>query len=186
MIFSEDGRFVLSSSVSERYVAIWRIDGSKKQSACCFLAMDHPAIFLDSQSIATGDENNPGLCVLAISELGLCYFWHGNSVEELKNAKPTKICISCDEKMLKKHRGSLPNIFAAKLQTLAKPASGHVFLAYGLLVKPSFENFVVQSGTDLILRSSLNGILLPISQSDKSKKGSDVHGRSKLLSSFGS
>lgn len=177
MIFSGDGKFVLSSSVGERYVAIWRIDGSKKQSACCFLAMDHPAIFLDSRSVATGDENNPGLCVLAISEMGLCYFWHGNSVEELKNTKPTKICISCDEKMLKKHRGSLHNIFAAKLQTLAKPASGHIFLAYGLLVKPSFEKIVVQSGTDLILRSSLNGILLPISQSAKSKKGSDLHSR---------
>lgn len=181
MIFSEDGRFVISSSAGERYVAIWRIDGSKKQSACCFLAMDHPAIFLDCRSIATGDENNTGLCVLAISEMGLCYFWHGKSVEELQNAKPTKICVSCDEILLKKNRGSLPNIFAAKLQTLSKPASGHVFLAYGLLLKPSFEKIVVQSGTDLILRSSLDGILLPISQSNKSKKVSDLHSRTTVL-----
>lgn len=184
MIFSEDGGFVLSSSVGERYIAIWRIDGSKKQSACCFLAMDHPAVFLDSRSIATEDLNNPGLCVLAISEMGVCYFWHGKSVEELQNSKPTKICISFDDKMLKKHKGALPNIFAAKLQTVAKPALGHVLLAYGLLVKPSFEKIVVQSGTDLKLSSSLNGILLPISQSDKSKKVPDLQRRSESISRF--
>ncbi|KAL3508132.1 hypothetical protein ACH5RR_033514 [Cinchona calisaya] len=185
MGFSDDGNYVLSSSAGERYVAIWRIDGSKKQSACCFLAMDHPAVFLDCRSIATGDIDDAGLWILAISELGVCFFWQGNNIQELQNSKPTKICISSDDKTSKKHKGALPNIFAAKLQNVTKPGLGHVFLAYGLLVKPSFEKISVQSGTDVKLSSSLDGILLPISQLNKSKKATDVQNRITALDRAG-
>lgn len=184
MIFSDDGKYVLSSAAGERYVAIWRIDGGKKQSVCCFLAMDHPAVFLDCRSIATGDTDDASLCILAISEMGVCYFWFGNSIKELHNSKPTKICISYDDTVPKKHKGALPNIFAAKLQSVAKPGFGHVFLAYGLLVKPLFEKVLVQSGTDVKLSSSRDGILLPISQLHKSKKATDIQNRSKSLVLF--
>ncbi|XP_010259444.1 PREDICTED: uncharacterized protein LOC104598873 [Nelumbo nucifera] len=47
MVFSEDGKYILSSSVGERDLAVWRLGGSKKKSASCVLAMDHPAVFLD-------------------------------------------------------------------------------------------------------------------------------------------
>lgn len=175
MVFSDDGKYILSSAVDERYVAIWRIDGGKKQAACCFLSMDHPAVFLDCRSITTGDSDDAGLCILAISEMGVCYFWYGNSMKELRNLKPTKISIAYDETLPKKQKGALPNVFAAKLQSVSKPDSGHVFIAYGSLVKPLFEKILVQTGTDVKLSSSLDGFLLPISQSHKSKKATDIH-----------
>ncbi|CAA2964015.1 WD repeat-containing 43-like isoform X1 [Olea europaea subsp. europaea] len=174
MIFSEDGRYVLSSAVGERYVAVWKIDSSKNKSACAFLAMDHPAIFLDSMCISSSDPDDNGLCVLSVSEMGVCYFWHGKTIDELRNSKPTKISISDDDGVLKKHKGAVPNVFAAKLQTVSEPACGHVFLAYGFLIKPSFEKVLVHSGADLKLNSSDDGILLPISQSHKSKKTSKI------------
>ncbi|KAH7856545.1 hypothetical protein Vadar_002645 [Vaccinium darrowii] len=107
MIFTDDGKYILSSAVAE-----------------------HAA----------------GLSVLAISEMGICYF--------------------CQ-------KGAAPTIFAAKLQGIAKPASGHIFLAYGLLIKPSFQKILVHSGTDIRLNSSSDGLLLPITQSSKSKQGSN-------------
>ncbi|CAK9138939.1 unnamed protein product [Ilex paraguariensis] len=174
MVFSEDGRYVLSSSAGERYVAVWRIDGSKKKSACCVLAMDHPAVFLDSRCIDAQDTDVAGLCVLAISEMGVCYFWCGMNIEELRNSKPTKVSVPTDDRLSKNHKGAVPNILAAKLQGIAKPAAGHVFVAYGLLIKPSFEKIIVQSGTDIQLNNSLDGILLPFKKTQKSKKGSDV------------
>lgn len=174
MVFSDDGKYLLSSAVGERYVAIWRIDGSKKQSACCFLAMDHPAVFLDSRCISTGDDEDTGLCVLAISEMGVCYFWHGKNVQELQDSKSTKILVDFVDKVPREHKGSLPSIFAAKIQNVVEPSNGNVYLAYGWLMKPTFENILVQPGTDIKLSKAMDGILLPISQSGKSNKGSDT------------
>ncbi|XP_027331584.1 WD repeat-containing protein 43 [Abrus precatorius] len=176
MVFTEDGEYVLSSAVGERYVAVWRIDGAKKQSASCVLAMEHPAVFLDSRCIDSGECDKAGLCVLAISEIGICYLWFGNNIEELRNAKPTKVSLSLDDVSSKNYKGALPAIYAAKLQGIQKPTSGQVFLVYGLLVKPSFQKIIVHSGTDVKLNVSRDGILLPMSQSlVKSKKGIDVH-----------
>ncbi|XP_073123334.1 uncharacterized protein [Henckelia pumila] len=175
LIFSEDGRYLLSSAMGERYVAIWRIDGSKEKSAYLFLTMDHPAVFLDCKCFNSGDEDDIVLSVLAISEMGICYFWHANTMDELRNSKPTKICITCDEGQ--KHKGALASVFAAKLQTISKPACGHVFLAYGLLIKPLFNKVVVHSGTDINLNISHDGILLPVNQSQKPKKASDLRNR---------
>ncbi|XAR57036.1 hypothetical protein NMG60_11025037 [Bertholletia excelsa] len=174
LIFTDDGKYIISSAVAERYVAVWKIDGSKKQSAYCVLAMDHPAVFLDSKCVDTGDIDALGLYVLAISEMGICYFWYGKNIEELRNAKPTKISLSLDDPFSRSQKGVLPTIFAAKLQGIDKAASGHVFLAYGLIVKPSFEKVLVHCGTDVKLSSSVNGILLPISQSHKSKTRSNT------------
>ncbi|XP_075488534.1 uncharacterized protein LOC142527575 [Primulina tabacum] len=175
VIFSEDGKYVLSSAMGERYVAIWRIDGSKEKSAYLFLAMDHPAVFLDCRCFNGRNEDDTGLSVLAISEMGICYFWHANTMDELRNSKPTKICVPCDEGQ--KHKGAFTSVFAAKLQTISKPACGHVFLAYGLLIKPSFNKIVVQSGTDINLNISHDGILLPINQTQKPMKASDMRNR---------
>ncbi|KAF3625589.1 WD repeat-containing protein 43 isoform X2 [Capsicum chacoense] len=174
MVFSEDGRHILSSSVGDRHVAVWKLDGSKKNSACCLLAMDHPPVLLDSYCIKSGDENDASLGVLAISEIGVCYFWHGKSFEELHNGKPTKICIALDEKILKKHKEAVPSIFSAKLQSISKSGSGHMFIAYGSLIKPSFEKVMVQPGADIRLKSSLDGILLFFNQSRKSKQASST------------
>ncbi|XP_060197596.1 uncharacterized protein LOC132626666 isoform X1 [Lycium barbarum] len=174
MVFSEDGRHILSSAVGDRHVAVWKLDGSKKKSACCLLAMDHPAVFLDCYHIKTVDENDASLGVLAISEIGVCYFWHGKSFEELHNSKPTQICVSLDEKILKKHKEAMHSIFSAKLQSIGMSGSGHMFVAYGLLIKPSFEKVIVQPGADLRLKSLLDGILLSFSQSRKSKQASNT------------
>ncbi|XP_042056685.1 WD repeat-containing protein 43-like isoform X1 [Salvia splendens] len=174
MIFSEDGKYVLSSAVGERYIAVWEIDGSKKKSASIVLAMDHPAVFLDSKFVSTGDADDASLCVLAISEVGVCYFWHGKTIDELRNSKPTKISVPSDNEFLQKHKGGIPNVFAGKLQNISMPASGHVFLAYGLLIKPTFEKILVQPGTDLQLSFSNDGILLPTSKPQKSRKTSHI------------
>ncbi|XP_048321361.2 uncharacterized protein LOC107433202 [Ziziphus jujuba] len=176
LIFSEDSKYVLSSAVGERYVAIWNIGGSK--SVSCVLAMEHPAVFLDSRCIHSGEDDNAGLCVLAISEIGVCYLWFGQNVDELRNTKPTKISISSEDISLKSHNAALPTIFAAILRGFSKPASGKIFVAYGQLVKPSFEKILLHSGTDIELSTSHDGVLLPMSQYlSKSKKGQDVQNR---------
>jgi len=133
--------------------------------------MDHPAVFLDSRCVDAGDVDAADLSVLAISEMGICYFWYGRNVEELRNSKPTKVSLSLDDPFFKSQKGAVPTIFAAKLQGIAKPASGHIFLAYGLPIKPSFEKILVHSGTDIRLNSSSDGLLLPITHSSKSKRG---------------
>ncbi|KAL0348628.1 UNVERIFIED_CONTAM: hypothetical protein Sangu_1090600 [Sesamum angustifolium] len=176
MVFSEDGQYVLSSSLVERYVAVWKIDGSKKKSSSVFLAMDHPAVFLDSRCTNSGDAD-AGLSVLAISEIGICYFWHAKTIDELRNSKPTKINVPCDGGVLKKHKGAVPNVFAAKLQNISEPACGHMLLAFGLLIKPTFEKVLVHSGTDIELNFSEDGILRPISQSHKSEKASEARSK---------
>ena len=175
MLFTEDGKYVLSSAVGERYVAVWRIDGAKKQSASCVLAMEHPAVFLDSRCIDSGEHDEVGICVLAISEIAICYLWFGNSIEELHNTKPTKISLSLEDMPSRNYKGALPAIYAAKLQGIQKPASGQVFLVYGLLVKPSFRKILVHSGADIKLNVSHDGVLLPMSQSlVKYKKGTNA------------
>lgn len=175
MTFSEDGKHILSSAVGERYIAVWRVGGSKKQSASCVLAMDHPAVFLDSRCVNSEGDDGAGLDILAISENGVCYFWFGLNIEQLQNAKPTKISISSEDISSKNYKGALPIIFAARLQGSAQPASGQVFVAYGSLVKPSFQKILVHYGTDVKLSSSSDGVLLPTTQSlVKSKKGRDA------------
>lgn len=168
MAFSDDGKYVLSSAVGDRYIAVWEVDGSKKKSACCVLAMDHPAIFIDSKSIGV---DKTGLSVLAISEMGVCYLWSGTNIEELHNSKSTKVLVSVEDNLSKNYKGAVPTIFSAKLQNFSKPVTGHVFLAYGLLIKPTFEKVTIQCGTDIRLNSSMDGILLPTTQSRTSKKG---------------
>ncbi|XP_022741445.1 U3 small nucleolar RNA-associated protein 12 isoform X2 [Durio zibethinus] len=96
MIFTEDGKFILSSAVGERYIAVWRTDGGKKQSASCVLAMEHPAVFIDSKCVNSGD-----IYVCAISEIGVCYFWYGQDVEKLRNTKPTKLALSLEDGLSK-------------------------------------------------------------------------------------
>ncbi|EXC39743.1 WD repeat-containing protein 43 [Morus notabilis] len=150
LIFSEDGKYILSSAVSERYIAVWSVGGSKNQSASCVLAMEHPAVFIDSRCVNSGDDD-AGLYILAISENGVSYFWFGQNIEQLRNAKPTKISISYEEISSKSYKGALPTIFAAILQGSAELAS------------------------DLLQGSSSDGVLLPLTQSlVKSKKGRDV------------
>lgn len=169
MIFTEDGKFILSSAVGERYIAVWRTDGAKKQSASCVLAMEHPAVFVDSRSVGNGD-----IYVFAISETGVCYFWYGQNAENLRNAKATKVSLAIEGLFSKGYKGALPAIFAAKLQGVAKPASIHAFVAHGLLVKPAFQKIVMEYGTDLMLACSQDGVLLPTNRSlIKSKKGLD-------------
>uniref|UniRef100_A0A9I9DNZ2 Small-subunit processome Utp12 domain-containing protein n=1 Tax=Cucumis melo TaxID=3656 RepID=A0A9I9DNZ2_CUCME len=163
------------SPVGERYIVVWSVDGGKKQSASCVLAMEHPAIFVDSRRSNDGGDES-ALYVLAISEIGVCYLWYGQNLEELRSAKPTKVLISDNDIFSKSKKRATPAIYAAKLQGVPKSGSGQVFLAHGLLVKPSFQNVLVQSGTDIYLNSSNEGILLPSQSIGKSKKGLDVQG----------
>ncbi|PON88221.1 WD repeat containing protein [Trema orientale] len=178
LIFTEDGKYILSSAAGERYIAVWNVGGGKKQSASCVLAMEHPAVFVDTKCMYNGGVEDTGVYVLAISEIGICYFWFGRNIEELRNAKPTKISISSEDISSKSYKGALPTIFAAALQDSTKPASGQVFVAYGLLVKPSFQKILVHSGTEIKLSSSSDGVLLPMTQSlVKSKKGRDARNK---------
>lgn len=173
MIFTDDGKYIISSAVGEKYIAVWGIDGSKKQSASCILAMEHPAVFLDSRCVDKEGVDNAGLYVLGISEMGVCYFWYGKNVDDLRNTKPTKVSLSSED-FSKNHKGAFPTIFASKLQGINKPASGNLFVAYGLLVKPLFQKVLVHAGTDVQLPSFQDGVLLPMSHSRKSKKGLEV------------
>lgn len=175
MTFSEDGKYILSSASGERYIAVWKVDGSKRKTATVSLAMDHPAIFLDSKSINNGDAEEAGLSILSISEMGIAYFWYGKTIDDLHNSKPTKVFVPSDDGLLQKHKGMAPNVFDAKLQSVSEPGCGHLFLSYGLIIKPTFDKVLVHSGSEVKLTVSLDGILLPVSQSQKSKKASDVN-----------
>ncbi|KAL6571415.1 hypothetical protein OROHE_003058 [Orobanche hederae] len=184
MVFSEDGRYVISSAIGERYIAVWKIDGSKKKSSSALLAMDHPAVFLDTRSVDSENAENAGLSVLAIAETGVCYFWHGKTIDGLRDSKPTKIYVQCDNGVLQKSKVNVPNVFAAKLQNVSGPASGQVLTAHGFLIKPTFEKVVVHSGTDVKLNVSQDGgVLLPVNQSHKMKKASEIQSQVTALDS---
>ncbi|GAB2223187.1 hypothetical protein Droror1_Dr00017325 [Drosera rotundifolia] len=102
LILTEDGKYALSSAVGERYVSLWTIDSSKKESASCVLAMDHLDVYLDTKHMSGGEVENSNFCVLAISETGVCYFWYGKDIEELRSTTPTKISLLLDDGSLKK------------------------------------------------------------------------------------
>ncbi|XP_023515262.1 WD repeat-containing protein 43 [Cucurbita pepo subsp. pepo] len=176
MVFTKDGKYILSSGVGERYIVVWSLGEEKKQSASCVLAMEHPAIFVDSRRSDGGGVDETALYVLAISEIGVCYLWYGQNLEELRSVKPTKVLISNNDISSKSKKRVTPSIYAAQFQGIPKSGSGQVFLAHGLLVKPSFQNVVVHSGTDITLNSSNDGILLPSHSVGKSTKGLDVQG----------
>uniref|UniRef100_A0A1D1YHV6 WD repeat-containing protein 43 n=1 Tax=Anthurium amnicola TaxID=1678845 RepID=A0A1D1YHV6_9ARAE len=169
MIFSEDGKYILTSGIGERFVAFWKIDGRKKQSTTCVLSMEHPAVFLGCKVIDVDSSEDAGFYVLAISEIGLCYFWYGKSIEELRNSKPTKISVSIEHSLSKKHNDLSSALYSAKFQGVATPASATVLFAYGSIVKPSFEKLSLQAGMDIRLNCPRDGILLPMGQSNSQK-----------------
>ncbi|KAF7042322.1 hypothetical protein CFC21_051960 [Triticum aestivum] len=167
MIFSNNGEYVLSSGVGERYVAIWKLGSGKSQSSSCILSMEHPAIFVDCMCSGTNATEGE-IDVLAISEVGICYFWSGNNMDDLRNKKPTKIALS--ESSLSRMNQDF-TIFAAKLQGIDGPNSAHVLLAYGSVVKPSFDKLLVCYGKDVNLGVSEDGVLLPTVQPTTHQKG---------------
>ncbi|XP_068647796.1 uncharacterized protein [Aristolochia californica] len=169
MTFMEDGKYILSSAVGERYVAVWKIDGGKKQHACCVLSMDHPAVSLDTKGTESED-SDVGLFVLAITELGIAYVWFGRNIEELRKTRPTKISLSFEGPILRDHNASLPKIFAGRLQDIAKSADEEIFVAYGSLIKPKFEKLHLQYGKDIVLSTSQDGVLLPKHQTFDDQK----------------
>ncbi|XBH85450.1 hypothetical protein VPH35_073365 [Triticum aestivum] len=167
MIFSNNGKYVLSSGVGERYVAIWELGSGKSQSSSCILSMVHPAIFVDCMCSGTNATEGE-IDVLAISEVGICYFWSGNNMDDLRNKKPTRIALS--ESSLSRTNQDF-TIFAAKLQGIDGPNSAHVLLAYGSVVKPSFDKLLVCYGKDVNLGVSEDGVLLPTVQPTMHQKG---------------
>ncbi|KAF8041623.1 hypothetical protein BT93_A0276 [Corymbia citriodora subsp. variegata] len=176
VIFTNDGKYVISCAAGERYIAVWLVDGSKTHSASCTLSMEHPAVYLDSRCIGNG-EDLKGLYVLALTETGVCYFWFGQNIEELRNSIPAKVSLSIGDSLSKNHHGA-PTILAAQLQGIPSCAAGHILISHGLLVKPLFQKILVHSGENMNLNSSLDGILLPTGQSlVRTKRGQDVRNK---------
>ncbi|KAJ0978524.1 hypothetical protein J5N97_013998 [Dioscorea zingiberensis] len=171
MIFSEDGTYIISSGVGEKYVALWRTDAGKKQYASCVLSMEQPAVFLDSK---VSDSVGAGLYVLAISELGVCYVWYGSNIEDLRNSKPTKISLSIESAFPKNSKGA---VYAAKFQGIAEASNCQMLVAYGSLVKPLFQKVLLQNGVDVNLNTSQDGILLSGAQSHISQQGNIIQTR---------
>lgn len=181
MTLSEDGKYVFSSAVGERYIAVWRVDGSKKQSASCALAMEHPSVYLDCRYMENSDADGAGFYVLAISEVGVCYFWYGKDIEELRKVKPARISLSVEDIYDKNHKGASAAIYAAKIHSTADPTAISVFLAHGFLVKPSFEKILVHHGDDIQINTSRNGLLLPLNKSHKTEKQLELQTRATAL-----
>lgn len=177
MIFSNNGEYVLSSGVGERYVAIWKLGSGKTQSSSCILSMEHPAIFVDCKCSDTNAKEGE-IYVLAISEVGICYFWSGKNMDDLRNKKPTKIALS--ESSLSRTNQDF-TIFAAKLQGIGGPNSAHVLLAYGSVVKPSFDKLLVCYGKDISLGVSEDGVLLPTVQLTMPQKGQSAKTKGMLV-----
>ncbi|KAI4364468.1 hypothetical protein MLD38_020557 [Melastoma candidum] len=170
MVFTDDNEYVLSSAAGERYIAVWKVDGKKKQSAICTLSMEHPAIFIDSKCMNKEEEGSKGFCILAVSEVGDCYIWFGKNVDELRCAIPSKASISSQESSLKKHRG-VDAVFAAKMQDVVSYESAHIILAHGLPVKPLLQKISVNSGEHITLSGTTDGILMPQGQLVSKSKG---------------
>ncbi|GJN08126.1 hypothetical protein PR202_ga26018 [Eleusine coracana subsp. coracana] len=99
--------------------------------------------------------------VSAISGLGIMWM-------TCANKKPTKIALS--KSSLARPQQAF-SIFAAKLQGVDGPDSAHVLLAYGSVVKPSFDKLLVCHGTDINLDISQDGVLLPNIQTTMPTKG---------------
>jgi U3 small nucleolar RNA-associated protein 5 len=78
-------------------------------------------------------------------------------VNDLHNKKPTKIELS--ECSLARAQQAF-SIFAVRLQGMNGPNFAHVLLAYGSVVKPSFDKLLVSHGTDINLDISQDGVLL--------------------------
>lgn len=169
LTFSEDGKFILSSGVGERFVLFWKIDRSANHSTCCPLPMENPAVSLNCKGSESMDSKDTGLYVLAISEIGLCYFWHGKSIEDMRTSKATKISVSFMHATLR-NKGYMPTIYSGKIQSIGNQASGVVLLACGSIVKPSFEKLTVQYGIDVNISSSQEIIFLPAIHLDGSNK----------------
>lgn len=186
MTLSEDGKYVFSSAVGERYVAVWRVDGSKKKSASCVLAMEHPSVYLDCRYMDNSAANVAGFYILSISEVGVCYFWYGKDIEELQRAKPTRISLLIENSYDKNTKATSAAIYAAKIQSSAEPSVTSVFLAHGFLIKPSFEKILVHHGEDSQINISRNGLLLPFSHPRQTKKQLEVQtgGKFALVVSF--
>jgi U3 small nucleolar RNA-associated protein 5 len=171
MAFTEDGSYILTSGVGERYIAIWKADrAGKNQGANCVLSMEHPAIFLDSRTeIGTGSDEKQ-FYILAVSEPGICYFWYGTGINDLRDKKPTKISAE---------RVSMGDfgIVGARIQGLVQEACGQVVAAYGSVVKPCFERVSVRYGADVKLQPAQVGILLPVRHHLVSQKSQDAKSR---------
>lgn len=168
MAFSEDGEYIISSAIGEKFIALWRIDASKNQSSCCAFSMEQPAVSVDIKGSCKDEHKCTGLFVLAVSEAGICYFWHEKSITKLSSVKATKISVNAQDALSKKN--SVPPIYSARFKDIFKPASGHVLVAYGSLVKPCFEKVSVQHGIDVNIHYSQDGALFPQLQHQASHK----------------
>lgn len=172
MLFTENGKYIISSAAGERHVTMWKCDGSNGTgAAACVLSMEHPAVALDCMTFG---ENGEGLSVLAVSEMGVAYIWRGQSVQELGLVKPSKVTVSSEEvetPATKPRRNSKLCIFAARLQDVISEDSVMVLVAYGNTVKPTFERVKLEKqDRDIILSASENGALLPTRHAKSSVK----------------
>lgn len=115
MILSEDGKYVFFFVVGERYVVVWRVDGSKKQFVSCVFVMEYFFIFLDCRYMDNGEVDGFGFYVLVILEMGICYFWYGKDIEELRKVKSIKILLFVGDNYMKIYKGVLFVIFVVRI-----------------------------------------------------------------------
>lgn len=172
MLFTENGKYIISSAAGERHVTMWKCDGSNGNgAAACVLSMEQPAVALDCKTFG---EDGEGLSVLAVSEIGVAYIWRGQSVQELGLVKPSKVMVSSEEvetQGTKPRRNSKLCIFAARLQEVISEDSVMVLVAYGNSAKPIFERLKLEKqDRDIILSASQNGALLSSRHSKSSVK----------------
>lgn len=172
MLFTENGKYIISSAAGERHVTMWKCDGSSGTgAAACVLSMEQPAVALDCKTFG---EDGEGLSVLAVSETGVAYIWRAQSVQELGLVKPSKIMVSSEEvetQGTKPKRNSKLCIFAARLQEVISEDSVMVLVAYGNSAKPIFERLKLEKqDRDIILSASQNGALLSSTQFKSSVK----------------
>jgi U3 small nucleolar RNA-associated protein 5 len=89
LLFTPDGKYVLSCAVGERHVAMWQCEGSKADTGVvCSLSLEHPAVALDCTGF---DKEGEILRIVAVSEGGVAYIWSAPTVAELGTAKATTI-----------------------------------------------------------------------------------------------
>ncbi|RVW39997.1 hypothetical protein CK203_088955 [Vitis vinifera] len=170
MSVSSDGKVLATAAAqlkilnSSDHKKIQKFSGHPGAVRCMIFTDDGEYILssaIDSRCIDNGDTDKSGLYVLAISEIGVCYFWYAKNMEDLRNTKPTKVSVSLEDNFSKNHKGSLPTIFAANYKVLSNLHQDGILLPMDQSHK-SKKGLGVKDGVTALDRANAEEALLPI------------------------
>lgn len=150
----EDTKVIITSDLNDKNLKVWKNDSSTETvTSGPVLSMRHPPLAIECKN----GNNEDGLVVLSVSELGIAYIWNLKTLSE-GDIVPTKIKVEASKsendlnasgKKTKKHHNS---ILAARLNSIDGDDQVTVCIAYGSLNSPQFALVEVTSpGDDIVV-----------------------------------